>query len=152
MQVLWKLFLLKDSTKTTKWIKWQAREIHIHTVFRLYKPAYVLHKKCHQCERDGIDICFSFITKSKTTQILDRCSKYIWRCSSCLNMFFPEQNCLNRNHMDGCEVLQMNNSSRVCYETPIRSSIAFIMSCGEINTWAALELLYWKPSFPSQEQ
>ena len=57
--------------------------------------------------------------------------------------FFPEQNDLNRSHMDAGEVLQMNNSSRAsAMKLQLGLCFASIGSCGEINTGAAFQLMY----------
>lgn len=131
--------------KTTKWIKWQA---NTHT-YRVLKAAYVLHKTAISAK----DLVQTFLLA------LSWKAKQHWFCTDVLNtfedaavawtwQFFPEQNDLNRSHMDGGEVLKMNNSSRVS-AMKLQLRAASIVSCGKINTWAALKLMYWKPSFLS---
>lgn len=60
-----------------------------------------------------------------------------------------DDNDLNRNHMEWWSAPKESLIKALCYETPIRTSFASLVSYGKINTGAALKLMYWKPSFLS---
>lgn len=115
-QAQWKLLPLRLNDSGEK----PGGKQNKHNAWSRSSAAYILHKNTISAPELWQQIQTCLIASSQklnNTDFGQMSQIHLKRCSSCLNMtffccFFPEQNDLNRSHMDVGEVLQMNNSSR----------------------------------------